>query len=211
MNSRGHGWTEERIFFCITALAVSLGLAGGLFLANFGKSRLIKPDHPRQLVGFTLIDQTGRSVTSDELNGKILVVSFVFTGCSTTCPLVHKQMARIQGLVANQPGVRLVSLAVDPRTDTPPVLEKFAAQFGAQTNRWLFLTGDKKTLQTLIETSFLENAGPGGYDPMPGGFADSERIAVVDSFGRLRGFFDGLNPDTPAAVAAEIGRLKTKS
>ena len=52
-------------------------------------SRFISPDHPRQLVDFALTDRTGRTVTRSELDGKFLVVDFLFTSCSLTCPVVN--------------------------------------------------------------------------------------------------------------------------
>ncbi len=107
------------------------------------ESRLIPPDHPRQLVNFSLTDRTEHTITRSDLSGKILVVNFLFTSCSLTCPAVNSQMAQIQQLTTNQPEVRLVSLTVDPRDDTPAVLAKYGERFGADTNRWLFLTGEK--------------------------------------------------------------------
>jgi len=71
-------------------------------------------------------------------------------------------MAEIQQLTATNADVRLVSLTVDPRSDTPPVLAKWGARFGADTNRWCFLTGSKTVLHGLIAKSFLvqDNSDP---------------------------------------------------
>ena len=139
--------SDERLFFRLAlALALVIGAGGCFFIFALNhreKSSGIKPDHPRQLVDFSLTDRTGRTVTRAELDGKILVVDFLFTSCSLTCPEVNRRMAEIQQLTTNQPDVRLVSLTVDPRTDTPAELMKFGERFGADTNRWLLLTGDK--------------------------------------------------------------------
>jgi protein SCO1/2 len=175
------------------------------------KSRLIPPDHPRQLVNFTLTDRAERTVTRSDLAGKILVVDFLFTSCSLTCPAVNRQMAQIQQLTANQPDVKLVSLTVDPRDDTPAVLEKYGERFGANTNRWLFLTGDKSQLYDLIGTSFLAKDSDDPFSYMPGNFSHTERIAVVDSHGHLRGYFDGLNQNTASAVVEEITKLQNQT
>ncbi len=171
-------------------------------------SRLIPPDHPRQLVDFSLTDRTDRTVTRADLDGKILVVDFLFTSCSLTCPAVNADMTQIQQLTTNEPDVKLVSLTVDPRDDTPAVLEKYGNRFGAETNRWWLLTGDRNTLYQLIGTSFLSRDLTGSFGYMPGNFAHIERIAVVDSKGQVRGYFDGLNPNTPVAVVNEIKSLR---
>src|SRR5208283_751676 len=170
--------------------------------------RLITPDHPRQLVDFSLTDRTGRRVTRSELDGKILVVDFLFTSCSLTCPVVNRCLAQIQQLTTNQPDVKLVSLTVDPRDDTIEALAKYGERFGADTNRWLLLTGDKTELYGLIAASFLNQDLDDPFNYMPGNFSHTDRIALVDSHGRLRGFFDGLNPNTAAAVVDEISRLR---
>jgi protein SCO1/2 len=174
------------------------------------KPMLIQPDHPRNLVDFSLTNSTGRVITRSDLEGKILIVDFLFTSCSTTCPLVNRQMAQIQQLTTNEPNIKLVSLTVDPRDDTPDVLAKYGQTFGANTNRWLFLTGDKSVIYALIGQSFLakDQDDPFGY--MPGNFSHTERIAVVDSEGNLRGYFDGLNQDTAGAVVDEIAKIKSE-
>jgi protein SCO1/2 len=175
------------------------------------ESHLIAPDHPRQLANFALSDCTGRPVTRRDLDGKIVVVDFLFTGCTLTCPAVSGQMAQIQQLTTNQPDVKLVSLTVDPRDDTPAVLEKYGERFGADASRWLFLTGDKGELYRLIGTSFLAPDTNNQFGFMAGNFAHTERIALVDSQGRLCGYFDGLNLNTAVVVVREIAKLRNQT
>ncbi len=203
---------EERLFLVIVlALAAAAGI-GSWFAAGALKRhdglREIQPDKPRHLENFSLIDSAGRAVTRDAVRGKILAVSFLFTSCSLTCPEVSKRMAEIQRLTAANDDVRLLSLTVDPRTDTPAVLAKWGERFGADTNRWFLLTGDKAQLHRLIGTSFLATETNNPFNSMPGNFAGTERIAVVDKRGNIRAFFDGLRVETPAAVAAEIEKLR---
>ncbi len=211
----------ERVFLiaAITlALVLGAGLCGLIVALNRREASvdsagvvapsIIAPDRPRELVNFTLTDRTGRTVTRADLQGRILVVNFLFTGCSLTCPAVNRCMAQIQNLTTNQPDVRLVSLTVDPRDDTPDVLAEYGQRFGADTNRWLLLTGDKSELYNLIGTSFLASAPEDPFNYMPGNFAHTERIAVVDAAGRVRAYFDGLRTDAARDVVAEISRLR---
>jgi protein SCO1 len=168
----------------------------------------LPPDRPRALADFTLTDRSGRTVTRADLAGKFLVVNFVHSSCSVSCSVVNQRMAEIQRLTTGQADVQLVSLTVDPRSDTPPVLAEFGAKFGADSNRWWLLTGDKSVLYGLIETSFLRR------DPlvqdlnMPGGFIGTERIALVDPQGDTRKYFDGMKPTAPAAVLAALAELR---
>jgi cytochrome oxidase Cu insertion factor (SCO1/SenC/PrrC family) len=114
----------ERIFLGIALVVALVFLAGGIFLIlalnRREKVSSIKPDHPRQLADFSLTDRTGRTVTRRELQGKILVVDFLFTSCSLTCPEVNRRMAEIQQRTAGQPDVRFVSLTVDRAPTRPP-------------------------------------------------------------------------------------------
>lgn len=202
---------DERLFLVIDfALALVAGAGSWLAVAallRHDQPRGFLPEKERELSGYTLTDETGRTVTRKELAGKMLVVSFLLTSCSLTCPEVTKRMVAIQALTATSADVRLVSLTVDPRTDTPSVLAKWGIRFGANTNRWHFLTGAKPMLYGLIGTSFLAQDSSDPFNSMPGNFTGTERIAVVDQHGRIRRYFGGLRNDTPTAVMTEIARL----
>jgi len=204
--------TDEKLFLvAVITLAIIVGIGSWFVAAAFARHDQlhgILPDKERTLGEFSLTDENGRTVTRAELEGKILVVSFLFTSCSLTCPEVSKRMAEIQQLTATNADIRLISLTVDPRSDTPPVLAKWGARFGADTNRWLFLTGNKTVLLGLIAQSFLAQDNGDPFNSMPGNFTGTERIAVVDKLGRTRIYFDGLRPETSAAVVAEITQLR---
>ncbi len=124
---------------------------------------------------------------------------------------VNHRMAEIQKLVTDQSDVRLVSLSIDPVTDTPAVLGKFAARFQADTNRWLFLTGDRRELYPLIEQSFLGAKDPKFAGVIPGGWNKIDQIAIVDPSGALRGLFEGLRPQAALEVTAKLAALKIPS
>lgn len=203
---------DEKLFLVIVLALAALAGTGSWFAAGALKRhdavRVIEPDKPRRLENFSLTDGAGRTVTRDDMRGKILAVSFLFTSCSLTCPEVSKRMAEIQNLTATNNDVRLLSLTVDPRTDTPAVLAKWGERFGADMNRWFLLTGDKAQLHWLIGTSFLATETNNPFNSMPGNFAGTERIAVVDKRGNIRAYYDGLRVETPTAVAAEIEKLR---
>jgi protein SCO1/2 len=204
---------KEEKFFLVTVLVLAVvagtgsWFAAGAF-AQKDSTLIINPDKPRRLENFSLTDSAGRNVARAELDGKILAVSFLFTSCSLTCPEVTRRMTEIQQLTARASDVRLLSLTLDPRSDTPPVLAKWGARFGVDINRWLLLTGDKAQLQWLVGTCFLATETNNPFNSMPGNFAGTERIAVVDKHGNVRCFFDGLRTETPAAVVAEIEKLQ---
>lgn len=193
----------------VIGILMAVALGGGLYWTKrLADEAQANQTRERVLVDFRLQERSGRWVERGELQGKILVVNFVFTGCSLACYEVSRHMARIQKRVADNPRVQLVSVSVDPRTDTPDVLGAFADRLKADANRWLFLTGDKAAVYHLIETSFLPKAPPEAPTLIPGNFDRAERIVLVDAEGRIRRYFDGMDSGAVAEVVEAIGRLE---
>jgi len=119
---------------------------------------------------FSLPERGGRRITLAEIRGKVWIVNFIYTHCTDTCPLQSARMAQLQAEFSAEPDLRLVSITVDPEQDTPQVLAEYAGRFGADRDRWLFLTGEKKALYTLALEGFrLSVADPGEtVQPPPG-------------------------------------------
>jgi protein SCO1/2 len=107
-----------------------------------------------------LLDQSGASVALRTLleSGKPVALNFIFTTCTTICPVMTATFAQMQrdlGEAAEQ--VRLVSISVDPEYDRPAVLEEYAKRFGAGGD-WTFLTGDEADILGVL-VSFKAHAG----------------------------------------------------
>src|SRR6185369_6332302 len=96
-----------------------------------------------------LIDQDGKKVHfySDVLKGKTVVVNAFFTTCTSVCPPMNRNMEKIQEALGDRVGrdVFLVSITVDPETDTPERMKEYAKKFHAGAG-WTFLTGKKENL-----------------------------------------------------------------
>ncbi|HEX8117884.1 MAG TPA: SCO family protein, partial [Pyrinomonadaceae bacterium] len=100
-----------------------------------------------------LIDQDGRKVRfyTDVLRGKTVVVNAFFTTCTSVCPPMNRNMEKIQEALGERVGkdVFLVSISVDPLTDTPPRLKEYAQKFHAKPG-WVFLTGRKENVDWAL-------------------------------------------------------------
>ena len=100
-----------------------------------------------------LLNQDGEKVRfySDVLKGKTVVVNAFFTTCTSVCPPMNRSMEKIQEAFGDRVGkdVFLVSLTVDPATDTPARLKEYAAKFHAGKG-WTFLTGKKENLDWAL-------------------------------------------------------------
>jgi len=92
---------------------------------------------------FKLTDQDGNQLALKKLRGKVVVVTFIYTSCTDTCPLLTAKMAGLQLRLgaAFGPQVFFISISVDPEHDTPRVLKAYAQAHHANTAGWAFLTG----------------------------------------------------------------------
>lgn len=157
-----------------------------------------------QLPDFNLVDAFGRPVTADQLAGAPWIANFIFTRCPDFCPALSARMARLQEAIrARKISGRLVSLSVDPTYDSPEVLRAYAARHGADRSLWLFLTGDRDSVLTLVRDGFrlpVEEAGDGVI-------AHSDRFVLVDAAGRIRGYYDSNDPRALDELLADLRRL----
>jgi protein SCO1/2 len=98
-----------------------------------------------------LIDQTGASyqVVHDLIRGRIAVVSFVFTGCTTICSPVGVNMGALDRLLGTSTQVSLLSVTLDPFNDTPERLATWRRQFDDAPG-WRLLTGDPERVGRLL-------------------------------------------------------------
>lgn len=204
---------DERIF--------NYAIGGGIlvivliFALVFGRNAanpeaIQNQGNARQLIDFSLLDQWGRSVCRTNLSNKYLVVNFVFASCTLGCLEVNQQMAEIQRRVAGQPDVCLVSLTVDPQSDTPPVLANFGNRFGADADRWLLLSGDQGVIYPLISQSFLGPRDPELANLIPGGWPRIDQIAIVDPKGHVRAYIEGLQRGAADKVIETLNSLRNE-
>ena len=120
-----------------------------------GHAAPAQPQTPAQkyFTDVELLNQDGEKVRfyTDVLKGKTVVVNAFFTTCTSVCPPMNRSMEKIQEAFGPRVGkdVFLVSLTVDPATDTPARLKEYAAKFHAGKG-WTFLTGKKENLDWAL-------------------------------------------------------------
>lgn len=193
------------------------------FLAGCGSTTSrVEPTQPAPLsdleypVGsFSLTERDGRTVTEKDLAGKVWIASFVFTRCMGNCPAVTASVRELQSKIAN-PDVMFVTFSVDAEHDNPGELKKYADRYQAEAKRWLFLTGDEKTIRKLLQERFKQSAGdePGAVPQLDALASHSTRLVVVDKKGVIRAMYDGMRnanfPDSEDRFAEGMKRLQEK-
>ncbi len=154
---------------------------------------------------FSLINQDNKPFTSQMLDGKIYVADFFFTTCRSICPKMSTNMQGVYEKYKDNKNVAFVSYTVNPANDTAEVLKEYAARHGVTTNNWIFLTGDKKQIYELARKSYLVDASEGSGDDED--FVHTQNFALVDKKKRIRGYYDGTNPQEIQKLIAEINIL----
>lgn len=152
---------------------------------------------------FVLVDRSGRQFSSRDYLGKIWVVNFIFTSCYGQCPLMLGQMKKLQDVYHAVPDLRLVSITCDPQVDTKERLSDFAKKHGADSERWLFLTGEEEAVQRVARDCLKLAYGPANARQIKEGqesILHSDRFLLVDREGWIVGFYTGTE-------ATEVERL----
>lgn len=142
---------------------------------------------------FTLTNQLGKPVTLADLRGHVWVADIIFTRCAGPCPRMTAQMKSLQDTLAADSNARLVTLTTDPDFDSPEILQRYATRFGANPERWIFLTGTKKEIGDLATSSLkltaIEKDAAARENPEDL-FIHSTIFVVVDKQARLRAAFE---------------------
>ena len=149
---------------------------------------------------FYFTDSRDKKISRADLNGKVWVADFIFTTCTMACPVLTGNMNLVHKEFRNNDNVRIVSISVYPEYDTPEVLKEYASQYDANTNRWHFLTGPEENVQNVIKNGFKM----GDYEDI---IFHSEKFALVDQKGRLRGYYSGMETEDVTRLKKDINKL----
>lgn len=143
---------------------------------------------------FSLTNVDGSRVTAEHLRGSVLLLTFMYTHCSGTCPLVTERVKKIADRLQDQhvlgKNVKLVSISFDPARDTPRWLKTYSEAVGVNSKSWMFLSGTPEETALLLKRYDFEakREPTGDYDHV-------SRVYLIDAAGRIRqiyslGFLD---------------------
>jgi protein SCO1 len=142
--------------------------------------------------GFTLTSQDGAQISLADLRGKVIAVTFIFTLCTATCPVLTPMMSLVQGQLGPDFGNEVVfaSITVDPERDTPEMLKLYAQAYGADIAGWSFLTGSPPVIADLTR-----RYGVFALKNLDGDIEHSFLTSIVDRRGILRVQYLGVRFD----------------
>lgn len=113
-------------------------------------------------------DQSGRSrhFHRDLVQGRLVAINFVFTRCTTVCPLLGARFAQVQKLLGEDAArVGLISVSIDPVNDTPQELARWSHAFGAAPG-WDLVTGARADIDSLARSLGASAADPASHVPL---------------------------------------------
>ena len=174
---------------------LAVGLLGtAAIVVQAGAGHPSVPEVIAHIPPFELTDQDGQPFGTTQLRGRVWVAGFAFTSCTSVCPMLTAQMANLQRRLGGR--AHLVTITVDPETDTPARLREFAVRHHADLATWTFLTGQREQVMTTLTRGFLLAIGdrhdtPDGYDIL-----HTASLLLIDRELGLRGLYrtdaDGL-------------------
>lgn len=138
---------------------------------------------------FVLVDLNGERVSLKDLKDKIKVVNFIYTSCSSTCPIVTRRLSSLQqvlkrkGLLGEK--VEIISISLDPERDTTRQLKRYADGFRAGSENWLFLRGTQEQTKKVLSDYdiWIKKADDGTIDHVM-------RVYLIDGKNRIREIYN---------------------
>lgn len=157
---------------------------------------------------FSLIERSGKATTLADLRGSIWIADFIYTTCQDTCPMQTAAMAQLQEQWKDRAGLKLVSFSIDPEKDTTEVLSRYADRYGADSQRWLFLTGAKEEISRLVQEGFRLSAvslsSDGKKDSV---IMHSPRFVLIDKQAEIRGYYDSRDQQALERLKKDVATL----
>lgn len=201
-------------------------------------SRSLLPVINADVENFSFINQDGKTITENNIEGKVYVAEYFFTTCKGICPLMNANMRRVFDLYKHEPNFMILSHTCMPETDSVPLLKAYEAkmingklkqdkdgayeiEYDSATKQlntkilnpnWNFVTGDKALLYKMARQSYkIDNNKPDSTQTLADQFIHTQFFALVDNQRRVRGIYDGLNEDEMQKLLKDIkGLLKEK-
>ncbi|OPH60378.1 hypothetical protein BC351_17940 [Paenibacillus ferrarius] len=193
-------------FFEKNWFKLALGVILVAMIASFGYKLWANSNEPdprlkamKQAPAFQLQDLDGKSVASQDTDGKVRLVYFFYSFCPDVCMPTTFLLTQVQDALKKKDlfgtKAEILSITVDPNRDTPAVLKEFGNKFETKPDPsgWMFLRGEEAKIHKLAE-----DYGIMVIKEKDGNFSHSNAILLVDPKGKIRNYYDAGNPQLDA-------------
>ncbi|MGA1775633.1 MAG: SCO family protein [Flavobacteriaceae bacterium] len=147
-------------------------------------SYIVLNGEAKKVPDFTFLNQDSLIISNEDYSKKVYVAKFFFTSCPSICPIMNKNMKRVEERFGDRIDFGIASFTIDPERDTPSVLKSYAEDYGVFSQNWHFLTGEKEALYSLANKGFniFAEVNPN----VAGGFEHQGYFALIDKNGFIR-------------------------
>lgn len=156
---------------------------------------------------FSMINQHNQAITEQDINGKIHVANFMFTRCTSICPIMTNHLREVASAFENDEQVAILSFSVTPWMDSVPQLRNFADSYEIKAKNWHLLTGNTSAIYTLARQSYFAEEQL-GFTKDSTDFLHTERVLLVDENQHIRGVYNATLPLEIAQLIDDIALLK---
>jgi len=155
--------------------------------------------------GFT--NQNMDTITHKTVNGKIHLADFIFTSCGGQCPMMTAALKRVQQNTQDL-DYNILSFTIDPARDTAETFKRYIETSGIDDYNWHFLTGTRDDLKSIGEEGYMAVSG---VDQIGEGDGDnhSNAIYLIDEQRRIRGLYNGTDPEEVDQLIKDLKKLAT--
>ena len=168
---------------------ISRSESRSLKLDNFEKN--IKPlpyllmnNERKKVPEFNFVNQNGELVSNNDYIGKVYIVEFFFTTCTTICPVMNTNLIHIQNSFTKFSDFGIASFSINPEYDTVDILNQYAKENGIVNSNWNLMTGDRSEIYKLANDGF--NLYTAASSDFIDGFEHSGYFALIDKQGFIR-------------------------
>lgn len=159
-----------------------------------------KYDKIHTIPDFNLVNQDGKGISRNLYKGKVYVADFFFVSCPGICPILEKNMSKLQEKFKDDKDVLLLSHTVMPVKDSVPVLKKYALDNDINSDKWNLVTGDKEQIYNLARKAYFADEDFAKTQD-ENAFIHTENFVLIDKKGRIRGVYNGtLGLDTERLI-----------
>ncbi|MBP7948819.1 MAG: SCO family protein [Verrucomicrobiales bacterium] len=189
------------IWFCVIIMVLGLVIFWNYLIKmkRDGAAMQDRPPYAGELRNnLEATEMSGKSVSLDQLDGKVWVAGFLYTLCPRGCAGLAMQMHDLQKKFSGEPRFQLVSVSLNAEWDTPERLRAWTKEQGFSGDNWWFLTGNGETLRGYMKDQFhlfLSEVPPEKRTNEFDKYDHKLALVLVDHKRRIRGTYDFSSPD----------------